>query len=148
MIPRVLHDVRDLNHDGNLLEQMLHICALGSGCLAHYIGHLTEQLQRQNMVRLENIKLRKELDASLETVSDSREHIAELKRLVGPQVASSSERRVLDELFMEQRLPRLVLAHRIEISELQCVSRCHSIPRDDLRVAASPCLLFLCLLSC
>ena len=73
----------DLNHDGNLLEQMLHICALGSGCLAHYIGHLTEQLQRQNMVRLENIKLRKELDASLETVSDSREHIAELKRLVG-----------------------------------------------------------------
>ena len=73
-----------------LIEQALFLFAFGAGCLAHYISCLTRRIARQNAASLENGRLRRELHASLSAMTESAEHIAQLKRLVG---ASASEGR-------------------------------------------------------
>ena len=97
-------------------EKALFCCAFGSGCLAYYIGHLTRKLQRQNVVALENIKLRNQLHASLSAVTESRDHIAELHKLVS---ATARERQVLDCVFDEGKLPSAVRMRRVELGELK-----------------------------
>ena len=99
------------------LELMLMISAFGSGCLASYVSELTSRLQRQNGIRRENSKLRAELRASLSAVSESRDHIRELQKLVGDS-SSSNERQILSKVFDAQSLPRAILRTRIDFAEL------------------------------
>ena len=117
-LPRSLHMtyMSMSNDNSNVLEPLLYVCMLGSGFLAFYIKHLTEELRRQNTIRMENVKLRSQLHASLHTVNESQEHIAELRRLVG---ASGGERKVLDSAFDDERLPKKILERRIAITELE-----------------------------
>ena len=98
------------------LEQLLVGCAFGSGTLAYYIGTLTRRLQRQNTIRLENMRLRDELQASMSAVTESREHILELQRLVG---ASASEQRMLSLIFEDAALPEVVLKRRLSLTQIE-----------------------------
>ena len=79
------------------------------------LTELSRQLQHQNEVDLENIKLRNELRASNHAASEWSEQLAEMKKLVG---ASAKEKIMLSKALGSSRLPAVVQSHRVGIDEV------------------------------